>query len=121
MASKTRVLGKLKNVAKVVETGPLKLWVAAYQADPGPPLGPQIGQRGVNIAVFCKDFNEKTKLYRPGTFREVIFLWCSSIKNPNQNRKINNRLSFYRFSLFRHTSAMRSDRKCEYIRSFILL
>ena len=67
MASKT--LRKLKNLNKVVDTGPLKLWVAANQADPGPPLGPQIGQRGVNIAVFCKDFNEKTKLYRPGTFR----------------------------------------------------
>ena len=65
--------GKLKKAAaKAVETGPLKLWIAANQADPGPPLGPQIGQRGVNIAVFCKDFNDKTKLYRPGTF--VMFV-----------------------------------------------
>ena len=64
MASKT--LRKLKNLNKVVDTGPLKLWVAANQADPGPPLGPQIGQRGVNIAVFCRDFNDKTKLYRQG-------------------------------------------------------
>lgn len=66
------VRGKLRKAAKIVETGPLKLWVAANQADPGPPLGPQIGQRGVNIAVFCKDFNEKTKLYRPGTLSLLI-------------------------------------------------
>ena len=64
MASALR--GKFKKAVKTVETGPLKLWIAANQADPGPPLGPQIGQRGVNIAVFCKDFNDKTKLYRPG-------------------------------------------------------
>lgn len=62
------VKGKFKKAAKVIETGPLKLWIAANQADPGPPLGPQIGQRGVNIAVFCKDFNERTKLCRPGMF-----------------------------------------------------
>lgn len=71
MASKI-LRGKLK-AAKAVETGPLKLWVAANQADPGPPLGPQIGQRGVNIAVFCRDFNDKTKLYRQGKLDD-----CSS-------------------------------------------
>ncbi len=39
----------------------IKLQIAAGQANPAPPVGPALGQHGVNIMAFCKDFNAKTK------------------------------------------------------------
>ena len=39
----------------------IKLYVAAGQANPAPPVGPALGQHGVNIMGFCKAFNEQTK------------------------------------------------------------
>lgn len=39
----------------------IKLYVPAGQANPAPPVGPALGQHGVNIMMFCKAFNEKTK------------------------------------------------------------
>jgi large subunit ribosomal protein L11 len=39
----------------------IKLQIQAGQANPAPPVGPALGQRGVNIMEFCKAFNEKTK------------------------------------------------------------
>lgn len=47
-------------MAKKVETS-FKLMIAAGQANPSPPVGPALGQRGVNIMEFCKAFNEKSK------------------------------------------------------------
>jgi len=44
---------------KVVDT--LKLQIPAGKANPSPPVGPALGQRGINIMEFCKAFNEKTK------------------------------------------------------------
>jgi len=41
--------------------GILKLQIPAGAANPSPPVGPALGQRGVNIMEFCKAFNEKTK------------------------------------------------------------
>lgn len=41
--------------------GELKLQIPAGKANPSPPVGPALGQRGVNIMEFCKSFNEKTK------------------------------------------------------------
>ena len=38
----------------------IKLQVAAGKANPAPPIGPALGQHGVNIPGFCKEFNEKT-------------------------------------------------------------
>ena len=42
-------------------TGYIKLQIEAGKANPAPPIGPALGQRGVNIMEFCKNFNEKTK------------------------------------------------------------
>lgn len=39
----------------------IKLHVPAAQANPAPPIGPALGQHGVNIMQFCKQFNEQTK------------------------------------------------------------
>jgi len=41
--------------------GYIKLQIEAGKATPAPPVGPALGQRGVNIMEFCKAFNEKTK------------------------------------------------------------
>jgi large subunit ribosomal protein L11 len=42
-------------------TGYVKLQIKGGQASPAPPVGPALGQRGINIMEFCKAFNEKTK------------------------------------------------------------
>jgi large subunit ribosomal protein L11 len=42
-------------------TGYIKLQIKGGQANPAPPVGPALGQRGINIMEFCKAFNEKTK------------------------------------------------------------
>lgn len=44
----------------------VKMTVPAGQAAPSPPVGPRLGQMGVNIMAFCKDFNAATAAYRPG-------------------------------------------------------
>ena len=44
------------NISKIV-----KLQVVAGKANPAPPVGPALGQAGVNIMGFCKEFNERTK------------------------------------------------------------
>ena len=41
--------------------GEIKLQLAAGQANPAPPVGPALGQHGVNIMQFCKDFNTRTQ------------------------------------------------------------
>ena len=42
-------------------TGYVKLQIKGGQANPAPPVGPALGQRGINIMQFCKAFNDKTK------------------------------------------------------------
>lgn len=48
-------------------TGYVKLQVKAGMANPSPPIGPALGQRGVNIMEFCKQFNAKTDGIEKGT------------------------------------------------------
>lgn len=47
-------------MAKII-TGKIKLQIPAGQANPSPPVGPALGQHGVNIMEFCKAFNAQTK------------------------------------------------------------
>ena len=53
-------------MAKKID-GYISLQVPAGQANPSPPIGPALGQRGVNIMEFCKAFNAKTKDMEQGT------------------------------------------------------
>ena len=46
--------------------GFIKLQVGAGKANPSPPIGPALGQRGLNIMDFCKAFNAKTQSMEPG-------------------------------------------------------
>lgn len=55
--------------------GSLKLQVKAGQANPSPPVGPALGQRGLNIMAFVKEFNAKTADLQPGTPTPVIITY----------------------------------------------
>ena len=52
--------GNTEKMAKKI-VAQIKLHVPAGQANPAPPVGPALGQHGVNIMQFCKQFNEQTK------------------------------------------------------------
>ncbi len=52
-------------MAKKIETY-IKLQVPASQANPSPPVGPALGQHGINIMNFCKAFNAQTQNMEPG-------------------------------------------------------
>ncbi|MDR0968769.1 MAG: 50S ribosomal protein L11 [Holosporaceae bacterium] len=52
--------------------GYVKLQVPAGKANPSPPIGPALGQRGLNIMEFCKAFNAQTQSYEAGTPLPVI-------------------------------------------------
>ena len=55
--------------------GSLKLQVKAGQANPSPPIGPALGQRGINIMEFCKAFNAKTQEMEAGSPVPVIITY----------------------------------------------
>ena len=52
--------------------GYIKLQVPAGNAKPSPPIGPALGQRGLNIMEFCKAFNAQTQSYEPGLKLPVV-------------------------------------------------
>ena len=55
--------------------GSLKLQIKAGQANPSPPVGPALGQRGINIMEFCKAFNAKTQEMEAGSPVPVIITY----------------------------------------------
>mgnify|MGYP000946344725 FL=1 len=55
--------------------GSLKLQVKAGQANPSPPIGPALGQRGINIMEFCKAFNAKTQEMEQGSPIPVVITY----------------------------------------------
>jgi large subunit ribosomal protein L11 len=58
-------------VAKKI-LGFIKLQVPAGKANPSPPIGPALGQRGLNIMEFCKAFNAQTQKAEPGLMLPVV-------------------------------------------------
>src|SRR5499427_8361393 len=71
MAGLTPARAQEQAMAKKV-TGYLKLQVPAGAANPSPPIGPALGQRGLNIMEFCKSFNAKTQQLEKGSPIPVV-------------------------------------------------
>ncbi|XP_033647975.1 39S ribosomal protein L11, mitochondrial-like [Asterias rubens] len=67
MSKAARAVKAAKDAAKKVEHGnTIRSYIRAGRAAPGPPLGPILGQRGIPIGQFCKDFNQKTSHIKDG-------------------------------------------------------
>ena len=64
--TRQRSVGKRRGQMAKKLVGTLKLQVPAGKANPSPPVGPALGQRGINIMEFCKAFNAKTADMEPG-------------------------------------------------------
>ena len=52
--------------------GYIKLQIPAGKANPSPPVGPALGQRGINIMDFCKAFNAQTQSQEPGLLLPTV-------------------------------------------------
>lgn len=52
--------------------GYIKLTIPSGKANPSPPVGPALGQKGLNIMNFCKEFNASSQSYEPGTPIPVV-------------------------------------------------
>ena len=71
------------------EVGKIKLQIPAGAANPSPPVGPALGQHGVNIMGFCKEFNARTQDQKGMIIPVIITVSaCSGIAfKSSQNRK----------------------------------
>jgi large subunit ribosomal protein L11 len=56
-------------------TGQIKLQIPAGKATPAPPVGPALGQHGLNIMEFCKSFNERTKTVEGSIIPVIITIY----------------------------------------------
>ena len=65
-------------------TGYLKLQVPAGAANPSPPIGPALGQRGLNIMEFCKAFNAQTQQMEKGTPIPVVITIYRTAPSPSR-------------------------------------
>src|SRR5438445_623513 len=61
--------------------GLIKLQVPAGKANPSPPIGPALGQRGLNIMEFCKAFNAQTQKVEPGLPLPVVITKAAGIES----------------------------------------
>ena len=64
--------------------GFIKLQVPAGKANPSPPIGPALGQRGLNIMEFCKAFNAKTQGMEAGLPIPVVITAYADKKSPRR-------------------------------------
>ena len=63
--------------------GLIKLQIPAGKANPSPPVGPALGQKGLNIMEFCKAFNAATQKMKKGNWIKIIFDPAKSINTRN--------------------------------------
>ncbi|ADM89669.1 50S ribosomal subunit protein L11 [Candidatus Zinderia insecticola CARI] len=79
--------------------GNIKLQILSGKATPTPPIGPALGQKGLNIVKFCKEFNERTKNKKKNLLLPVIITYYSDksfdfiIKTPITSTLIKNILN----------------------------
>ncbi len=67
-------------------TGQIKLQIPAGQANPAPPVGPALGQRGVNIMEFCKAFNAKTQDQKGMIIPVIITVYSTALSRSSPRR-----------------------------------